>query len=441
MIVNKKFDRFKQWAGERMGGEVKTNVSEDFKALEEEMTLRHEGMEKLQKSMTSYIKSISKTKEADEKDKSLPIGYLGSTMVSHGEDFDRDSEFGACLISMGRTNERLARIQESYITKATSTWLESLERSLAQMKEYQAARKKLETRRLAYDASLTKMQKAKREDFRVEEELRAQKAKYEESNEDVFRRMQDIKETEVESVAELSGFLEAELEYHDRCREALLKLKRDWPAAQSLAAEPESRHPGRGPRSQTFGVPYDSAPLAAAPPPRPTIRSKKTTSTVGSDYARSDVTDGMDYQSSVTPRKQSADETNSVHASRGASQFKGVRLPRSNTDPPGQFTKPKLHQVSRISTNGDLFADASEESAFANSSPDRSCDEQPESPTTSFGSTPSRVTSFGTMSAGTSTAKKAAPPPPPPSRAKKPPPPPPPPMKRSGLGAGSMQQA
>ena len=43
MIVNKKFGRFRQWAGERMGGEVKTNTTEDFKALEQEMTLRHEG--------------------------------------------------------------------------------------------------------------------------------------------------------------------------------------------------------------------------------------------------------------------------------------------------------------------------------------------------------------------------------------------------------------
>jgi hypothetical protein len=43
MIVNKKLDRLKQWAGERMGGEVKTNVSDDFKALEQEMNLRHEG--------------------------------------------------------------------------------------------------------------------------------------------------------------------------------------------------------------------------------------------------------------------------------------------------------------------------------------------------------------------------------------------------------------
>jgi hypothetical protein len=43
MNVNKKLDRFKQWAGERMGGEVKTNVTDNFKALEMEMQLRHEG--------------------------------------------------------------------------------------------------------------------------------------------------------------------------------------------------------------------------------------------------------------------------------------------------------------------------------------------------------------------------------------------------------------
>jgi hypothetical protein len=36
------------------------------------------------------------------------------------------------------------------------------------------------------------MQKVKKEDFRVEEDLRIQKAKYEETSEDVFRRMQDV---------------------------------------------------------------------------------------------------------------------------------------------------------------------------------------------------------------------------------------------------------
>lgn len=43
MNVNKKLARVKQWAGEKMGGEVKTGLSDDFKALETEMNLRHEG--------------------------------------------------------------------------------------------------------------------------------------------------------------------------------------------------------------------------------------------------------------------------------------------------------------------------------------------------------------------------------------------------------------
>jgi hypothetical protein len=44
MNINKKLDRVKQWAGEKMGAESKTNVSEEFKALEMEMQLRYEGM-------------------------------------------------------------------------------------------------------------------------------------------------------------------------------------------------------------------------------------------------------------------------------------------------------------------------------------------------------------------------------------------------------------
>lgn len=100
MLVNKKFDRFKQWAGEKMGSEAKTTTSEDFKALELEMNLRHDGMDRLHKSMSLYVKAISKKSEGEGAEKQLPVGYLGSTMVQHGQDFSADSEFGHCLLSM-----------------------------------------------------------------------------------------------------------------------------------------------------------------------------------------------------------------------------------------------------------------------------------------------------------------------------------------------------
>ena len=57
------------------------------------------GMERLQKSMTAYVKTLSKRQEGDDKEKILPVAYLGSTMASHGEDFEDDSEFGQCLTS------------------------------------------------------------------------------------------------------------------------------------------------------------------------------------------------------------------------------------------------------------------------------------------------------------------------------------------------------
>ena len=44
MIVNKKLDRLKQWGRERMGGEVKTDTSDEFKGLQMEMQLRQDGM-------------------------------------------------------------------------------------------------------------------------------------------------------------------------------------------------------------------------------------------------------------------------------------------------------------------------------------------------------------------------------------------------------------
>jgi BAR domain len=101
-------------------------------------------MERLQKSMNLYVKWLGRRSEVSEdKDKSLPISYLGRSMISHGEEFQPDSEFGNCLIAMGRANERVSGIQETFTNEATTTWLESLERSLAMMKEYQVSDKPL----------------------------------------------------------------------------------------------------------------------------------------------------------------------------------------------------------------------------------------------------------------------------------------------------------
>ncbi|EON66596.1 hypothetical protein W97_05842 [Coniosporium apollinis CBS 100218] len=438
MNVNKKLDRFKQWAGERMGGEVKTNTSEDFKMLETEMTLRHDGMEKLHKSMNMYIKSLSKRSEVEDREKTLPVAYLGSTMISHGEDFEPDSEFGMCLSAMGRANEKIGRMQESYVANATSSWLESLERSLAQMKEYQTSRKKLEQRRLAYDASLAKMQKSKKEDFRMEEELRSQKAKYEESSEDVFRRMQDIKEAEVESVTDLTAFVDAELAYYDKCRDVLVQLKRDWPAKSANGAD--SRDARRAPRSRsntTYSDRFTSVENDHESVPKSTIPRLPSRSTT----QRTDYFDSEPPAPALRPKmnRSITHDAPSPTRRRDISPPPMPRMSRVPTEP--SILLANRSQLRPVRSRGNpnpatVFDDPSDDSALPDSSSptERSYGRARSiSPATSYGSGMSRNASWSTSEtpASVGSAKKA-PPPPPPSRAKKPPPPP---VKRSALSS------
>ncbi|KAM7189549.1 hypothetical protein V8F20_010088 [Naviculisporaceae sp. PSN 640] len=433
MNITKKFDRAFQWAGEKMGAEAKTTMSDDFKNLETEMALRFEGMERLQKSMNLYVKWLGRRCESSEdRDKNIPTAFLGRTMISHGEEFAPDSEFGNCLIALGRGNERVAAIQETFVSDATQTWLESLERSLAMMKEYQAARKKLENRRLAYDASISKMQKARRDDFRIEEEQRAAKAKYEESSEDVVRRMQDIRDAEVDSVRDLTQFLDAELDYHERCAEELRRVRKTW-AASGVSNGPGSygsaveRRPTARSRSSTahsisrtnsYNI-YEADEESEAPPVRMPIRSTTTRSTLSVQPQNQQV-DGPPR--SMIGRASTFQGGASLDRERNRSgSISGASTPSSNyavnqNIPNVGTLRGQLRPVGKIVTSrerDDVFGD--DENTSDSGSPGY----RSTSPATSVGSLSRTYSSTGSTGNGF----RKAPPPPPPSRSKKPPPP------------------
>lgn len=96
------------------------------------------GMEKLQKSMSVYVKwNARKCDGFEDKERNTPIGFMARSMTTHGEDYEEDSEFGNCLVSLGQANERIAALQDAYLDTASATWLDHLERTVATMKEYQ----------------------------------------------------------------------------------------------------------------------------------------------------------------------------------------------------------------------------------------------------------------------------------------------------------------
>lgn len=298
----------------------------------------------------------------------------------------------------------------------------------------------MENRRLGYDAATTKIQKAKREDFRLEDELRAAKAKYEESSEDVLRRMQDIKEAEAESIRDLTNFLDAELDYHERCAEELRRTRQEWAGGQgqshgsSRTERSLSRRPTRS-RSNTAhsyserndrtenwagrqGVYEEDEPTPE--PVRAPIRSGRYggSGATTPEPARPGISRSSTYGVGSDPSmgRQSSYRDPPPPPPDNLQRAKTTLPPPSNVG----SLRNNLRPVNRVSTNQsnssqDVFGDGYDTNA-SSGSPDY---ERSESPATSYGSL-SRTTSNNGLTAMTN-GRKA--PPPPPSRAKKPPPP------------------
>lgn len=284
------------------------------------------------------------------------------------------------------------------------------------------------------------MQKAKRDDFRVEEELRTAKAKYEESAEDVYRRMQDIKEAEADSIRDLTHFMDAELDYHERCAEEMRRVRRSWATGGSSPAEYGNggggggRRPSGRSRSNTAEMSTsrlvlsrsnsniyeeeDEDEMIPAQNIRVPIRSQSRVSTVSQLSDRPEM-----------PARPGVSRINTQPSERtlGASLHRttsGTSTPLSQVS---QMAAPPLPPPVNV---GSLRGQLRSTGANRASAMDVFGDSNDGDETGSSGSpdfAPSPATSYGSLSRTSTAASgvmgKKAPPPPPPSRTKKPAPP------------------
>lgn len=259
--------------------------------------------------------------------------------------------------------------------------------------------------------------------------------------------MQDIQDAEADSVRDLTQFVDAELDYHERCAAELRRLRDNWPARSSTAPSSQSNTRSHSPVTDR----------------RPTVRARSSTAvsyteslsrinTTGSEPAppvrmpsviRPGVTRAQTLHHSQSPT--AADPVRPTIGRPSASFQGGATLDRERgriTSSSGSATptqppitnvgalRGQLRPVSRIVTSPpprDVFADGDEDTAS----------DEGDSPGWGRGSA-SSATSVGSLTRSTSNgvygtgsggggygggAVKKAPPPPPPSRAKKPPPP------------------
>ncbi|KAK9462911.1 uncharacterized protein V1516DRAFT_671456 [Lipomyces oligophaga] len=344
-MMTKKIDRLKQWTVEKLGQEQKTQESDEFKELEFEINMRYEGTERLHHSMSLYVRNLAKRRELDELEKASPIDILGQALAIYGDEFVPESTYGQALLRLGQANQRLAKTQEIFVDRIQRNFLEGIEKSIAQFKDFQSARKKLEYRRLAYDTALAKLQKSKRDDTRLDEEVRAQRIKYEETTDDVVRKMQAIRDAESECLTDIVDFFEAECEYYERSNEILLNLRKEWVTEYNINSSSGSTAPNtpkisRRARSTSIKSSAFSGDDSSPPPTsrRPSAKSEISTSSSTSKFSVSDLsTPVLTQASSISSGKFSA-----------VLNPNPPRLNRSITEPPPLPAQPRMQTKKKM---------------------------------------------------------------------------------------------
>lgn len=236
------------------------------------------------------------------------------------------------------------------------------------------------------------------------------KAKFEETSEDVLRRMQDIKESEAENISALTQFMDAELEYHERCADELRRAKQSW--AGGVAGSPPSSalRPTRS-RSNTARSWQEPRHRAVYEEPEPEPEPERQPVRIP---FRSPSSRRLAPQPPQQPPRPSI-----ARASTFEGRSSPMATPVANLRVPGASLTRVATDSGHYSRSDDVFSDEV-------STPSRSG-----SPEWGGDRSTSPATSYGSMSRSTSALSKK-PPPPPVNRAKKPPPPPP--SRRENLG-------
>ncbi|GJJ14079.1 hypothetical protein Clacol_008336 [Clathrus columnatus] len=310
-MASKQLGKLRQWGKEVISTKDKTVVTEEFKQLEKDVELRKAGIEKVQEACAEYHGYLHKKKEyanVEEGVKMLPIDALGVVMVAHGEEFGNDSAFGQCLTKFGRSQCKIATLQESFASFVRDRYLSSLEKLLGEIEDYEMLRKKLDSRRLTYDAAVSKISKAKKDkDIKeAEEEFTKAKARYEETSLEVQTRMRRIQANELRQLRDLSSLLEHQIKFTSECLATLNEVRKEWCDESSI--EKRSDSPNQlAAHSFAYSQGRSIASIARAKP----LRSNERSSTEKDDSGSEDESDGASTSKSDAQSVQSRNTSKS----------------------------------------------------------------------------------------------------------------------------------
>lgn len=265
---------------EKVGGAEGTKLDEDFKDLERKADITSKAISDVLCKTTEYLQpnpaSRARLTMANTMSKMRgqvkSLGYpqaeslLGECMLKYGRDMGEDTNFGGALVEMGEAMKRLAEVKDSLDIDVKQNFIDPFQTIVDKdLKDIQHHLKKLEGRRLDYDY------KKKRQGKIADEELRVAMEKFEESRDAAETSMQNLLDTDVEQVSQLSALVESQLQFHKQSMQVLEELAEAMRERVNKAqSQPRQKRMPASRPSIDYSDPEDSNggwnPSAAAPP-------------------------------------------------------------------------------------------------------------------------------------------------------------------------------
>jgi len=246
----KTFGKFDQWTGEKFGTYQATELTQAFLDLEKQTDVRDAATTKLLKATEELLQPNPAARaklrqvvagKTVERKLPQPEEEMGDVML-RGSAGLKETSFGLALEAVGNAERQVAEARNTFDSDVMYCFIKPLmDFQNITIKDVNSNRKRLESRRLEYDAAHRNYdRKQGSAKLKIEEEFKQSKSRFEESKETTFYDMVALVEKDAEHCQQVQELVRAQLTFH---KEAVAILQPLIDQLQARVYEASGRAP------------------------------------------------------------------------------------------------------------------------------------------------------------------------------------------------------
>jgi len=259
-----------QYTEEKLGKSERTELDPHLQILEKKTENTKSLTEKIKnnaaavlipnpaaRAETLFFDNVPVDKIGLKNERLTNFEYLGNDMIEAGNEFGTATLYGAALIRVGQTEQKLGLLEKDYIRCGNEGMISPLQRFLdGEMKNIMRERKILENKRLDLDACKNKVRKARnmQDQQLAENELRLSQSEFDRQAEITKLLMEGLSQSQTNHLRHLKAFVSSQVEYYAQAHMVMQELNKELESGtivgSDLVRPPLTGNPNGHPNDQ-----------------------------------------------------------------------------------------------------------------------------------------------------------------------------------------------